>query len=281
MKRNMKIGIVGFGIVGSATQRIFSDLEPIVYDKFKEGFSPLEEVVEKSDEIFFCLPTPVNFEKMKGKLQDFLDTLYRLCSLVEKSDRDAEIVIRSTVPIGFAASFRRVNKHLYPKVKIISNPEFLRANSWEYDALNPNRIVIGRSDPDSKTPTRLERLYKERFPEVPMFMLSTTGAEMVKLFSNAFLSTKVTFANAIFDICKEHGVDYDIIKEAVGADPRIGIGHLSVTKERGFGGACLPKDLVLLIDVASHFNSLNHVEHLLNEIWNFNLKVRTVRDWEG
>jgi UDPglucose 6-dehydrogenase len=114
-------------------------------------------------------------------------------------------------------------------------------------------------------------------PNTPIFQTDPTSAEMVKYMANCALATKVIFANEMYDICQKLGINYDEVKNMVAADKRIGETHLGVTTLRGFGGKCFPKDLLALKGLAKEIKVDTTI---LDAVWNKNLKVRKIHDWE-
>jgi UDPglucose 6-dehydrogenase len=137
----------------------------------------------------------------------------------------------------------------FPKLHLLFNPEFLVAKTAVRDFAKPDRQIVGytkKSKPYAELVLRV-------LPKAPyMRLMPATEAEMAKYFGNAFLATKVMFANQMYDICAKLGLDYDLVMEGASSDPRIGKSHLQIFRDgyRGYGGACLPKDMKALIDFA-------------------------------
>ena len=185
---------------------------------------------------------------------------------------DKILTIKSTVVPGTTASFKKK----YPNVNFAMNPEFLTEANALGDFLKPDRTVIGAFS--QSVSARLAGLYQDLYgPNSKIFLTDPTTAEMVKYMSNAFLATKVIFANEMYDLCTALGIKYEEVKSMVVADDRIGPTHLDVTTVRGFGGKCFPKDMVALMGFARS----KSVEHsLLKTVWDKNLRIRKIRDWE-
>jgi len=274
------IGIIGYGIVGKSVDYGFRrDNENIIfYDKFKKEDNikgirreclPLKDVVEKSEFIFVCLPTPFSDSGQSIDLAIMDEAIDEITKLTEGTDKI--VVIKSTVTPG---TTRRYSEK-YKNCKFCFNPEFLVEASYLQDAVNPDRIVIGADD--YKIRLRVNGLYRSTFPELPIHLTDLTTAEMVKYTANAFLSTKVIFANEIYSLCEKLGIKYEEVKEMVVSDRRIGDSHLDVTSLFGFGGKCFPKDIIALIDL---FEKLDVDVSLLKTVWEKNLKIRKVKDWE-
>lgn len=234
-----KIGIIGLGYVGSAVRHWFENQKngpPLFfYDKHK-NIGSLDEV-NKADIIFVAVPTPFN-------LKSGYDN-----SAVEKSVANIKdskiIVIKSTMLPGTTANLQKK----YPNKKILFNPEFLRTKTSVEDFINPDRQIIGiTQESKGEADLVLELLPKASYTRV----IPSTEAETVKYFGNLFLSTKVIFANQIYDLCSKLGINYDIVKDCAALDPRIGFSHLDVNDDgyRGYGGGCFPKDVKAFIQLA-------------------------------
>lgn len=230
--KNKKIGIIGYGVVGKALTSVFAQI--FLYDKYRNIGSPAE--VNRADIIFICVPTPYN-KKNGFDLSAVKDAF----SIV----RDKKIVvIKSTVLPGTTEKMQKK----YPKLKILFNPEFLRAVSAKEDMAKPYEQIIGYT---RKSKDLAEEILKI-LPRAPReFIVPSAEAEMAKYFSNAFLATRVIFANQIYDLCKKAGLNYNLIKEMAGVNPRIGNWHFDIFFEgyRGYAGTCLPKDTKSLIQL--------------------------------
>jgi UDPglucose 6-dehydrogenase len=158
------------------------------------------------------------------------------------------IVNKSTVPVGTGDFVRDViQRHQTAPIPfdVVSNPEFLREGSAIEDTLRPDRIVIGA--PNQQVAMTLLELYAPL--ERPMIITDVPSAEMIKYASNAFLATKISFINAIANICEQAGADVTHVMKGMGLDPRIGAAFLSAGL--GYGGSCFPKDTDSLIHTAA------------------------------
>ena len=163
-------------------------------------------------------------------------------------DRYTVVVNKSTVPVGTGDFVRDViARHQKRPVPfdVVSNPEFLREGSAIEDTLRPDRIVIGA--PTQQVAMSLLELYAPL--ERPMIIVDVPSAEMIKYASNAFLSTKISFMNAIANICELAGADVTQVMKGMGLDARIGSAFLSAGL--GFGGSCFPKDTDSLVATAA------------------------------
>lgn len=272
MKYNQTIGIVGQGFVGTAIREGFKNYVNVeTYDKYKSEVSTcssLEELSQKAEIIFVCLPTPM---KSGGAcdLSIVSETIYNL----EKYANNNIAVIKSTIPPGTTAGFNEECDNL----QVVFNPEFLTEANFIEDFKNQTRIIIGGPRPAS---TKVKNLFRRVFPETTLVKTGSNSAEMVKYFTNCFLATKVSFSNEMKQICENINVDYDKIVEYGLYDKRIGRSHFSAPGpdgKYGFGGSCFPKDLNAMINFAEN---LGVSPTVLKSVWNKNLEVRPERDWE-
>ena len=184
---------------------------------------------------------------------------------------DKIVVMKSTVVPGTTRNYSKK----YPETNFCFNPEFLTEANYLEDFKNADRHVVG-ADSD-KTRLRVIGLYRDSFPETPIYPTDLTSAEMVKYMANCFLATKVMFGNEMYGLCDKLGINYGEVKKMVTADDRIYDSHLDVTSTKGFGGKCFPKDIVAMI---GRGRELGVDVSLLEKVWKNNLKTREVRDWE-
>lgn len=265
------VGVVGFGYVGKAVKYGFeSKNEVLVHDKYLASL-PLAKVVKKSQIIFVAVPTPMDTAYQKIDLSIVEQVVGDIVKLAKKFKKRPIIVIKSTIIPG---TTRRLGEKFKYK-EIAFNPEFLTEANYLDDFVNADRIVVG-GDVDWVR-QRVVDLYRESFPRTKIFQTDPVTAEMVKYMANTYLSTKVIFANEMFDLCEKLGIKYEEAKKMVVADHRIFDSHLDITTQRGFGGKCFPKDTVALLGMA---NDLGVDLSVLKAAWQKNLKIRKVRDWE-
>lgn len=269
------IGIIGYGFVGEATGSGFAGSKKnkvFWFDKYKKSANTFDEVVEKSEFIFVCVPTPM-FRDYSGMDMSIVESVLDL--IVPRVFNSQKIVIiKSTSLPGTTEKYAKK----YPKVNFAMNPEFLTQANAKKDFLNPARTVIGVNN--SQIGDRIKQLYKTILPkDQKYFITGFTEAEVIKYMSNLMLASKVLLANEFFMLSKHVGANYNEIYPAVSADPRIGT-HLAVPGsdgDLGFGGACFPKDMLGLLS----FSNQKKIDmSALSAIWKKNLKIRKVRDWE-
>jgi len=272
----MNICVVGTGYVGLVTGAVFADLGNEVicvdnqHDKITElraGRMPIYEpgleemvarnvadgrlsfstdladAVRRSVIVFITVGTPP-----KSDGQTDLTAVGEVARAIgEAMERYTVVVNKSTVPVGTGEFVREViERHQKTRVPfdVVSNPEFLREGCAIEDTLRPDRIVIGA--PTQQVAMSLLELYAPL--ERPMIIVDVPSAEIIKYASNAFLSTKISFMNAIANICELAGADVTQVMKGMGLDARIGSAFLSAGL--GFGGSCFPKDTDSLVATA-------------------------------
>jgi len=159
------------------------------------------------------------------------------------------VVTKSTVPVGTSDDVERIIQEARPDAEfaVVSNPEFLREGAAIQDFKHPDRIVIGTDDPRARQV--MAELYRPLYlNQAPILYTGRRTAELIKYAANAFLATKITFINEIADLCERLGADVQEVARGIGLDNRIGSKFLHAGP--GFGGSCLPKDILALIKTA-------------------------------
>lgn len=168
-----------------------------------------------------------------------------ITDLVPKLRGEHVIFGKSTVPVGTAAELQELADGLAPegtRVEIAWNPEFLREGYAVHDTITPDRIVIGTRESESRAEELAREIYaKPLAQDTPFIATDLQTAELVKVSANAFLATKISFINAVSEICEIAGADVVALADAIGIDKRIGRKFLGAGL--GFGGGCLPKDI--------------------------------------
>ena len=277
------IGVVGTGYVGLVTAVGFAELGSEVWcidideqkiENLKQGRIPiwepgLEELVAKHADrmhystsiddaleharlLFVAVGTPPTYS---GDAD--LSAVHAVVEAMPASDKHA-IVMKSTVPCGTGDNIKRVFREQGKgDLKYVSCPEFLKEGSAIKDFLEPDRNVIG--DDGDWAGDAVVELYEAL--DAPILRTDIRSAEMVKLASNAFLATKISFINEIANVCEETGADVVEVAKGMGLDDRIGSQFLQAGI--GFGGSCFPKDVTALKQLAGnsgyHFQLLNSV----------------------
>jgi UDPglucose 6-dehydrogenase len=193
--------------------------------------------LSQADVHFICVVTP---QRSDGNAAD-LQYVFSAFETVARVAKPGSLLVgKSTVPVGTADDLARRVADINPHVEVAWNPEFLREGFAVQDTLSPDRLVVGvRSD---EADERLRAVYADLLAkEIPWVRADFETAELVKVAANSFLATKISFINAIAEVCERVGADVTILAKAIGYDPRIGNRFLQAGL--GFGGGCLPKDI--------------------------------------
>jgi UDPglucose 6-dehydrogenase len=196
--------------------------------------------VEHADVHFVCVGTPQSADDFSADMTAVEGAVH---SIVSRVTRPCLIVGKSTVPVGTTESLRRSIQDVGGAAALVRfawNPEFLREGHAVQDTMRPDRIVIGVDDVG--TERTLRHIYQAAIEQgAPVIVTNFATAELVKTSANAFLATKVSFINAVADVCEATGADVVQLAEALGHDTRIGRRYLHAGL--GYGGGCLPKDV--------------------------------------
>jgi UDPglucose 6-dehydrogenase len=199
------------------------------------------EAVAGAELVFLCLPTP---ESEEGRA-DLTYVHAVIDELASEVGEEAVFVVKSTVPPGTAASLRKRLADLGSSARLVSHPEFLREGKAVEDFMMPDRIVVGAYDPaDGELVASLYRSI-----DTQVVITDPTSSEMIKYANNAYLAARLTFANALANVCEAVGADVVDVIKGIGLDHRIGPHFLQPGP--GYGGSCFPKDTAALIAVAA------------------------------
>jgi UDPglucose 6-dehydrogenase len=278
--RQTPVGVIGVGWVGLVTAACFAELghpviardilpekveslsrgevtihEPGLTDLIRRNAeritftTEMDELLAGARLLFVCVDTPPTYS---GDAD-----LSRVRAVVEELPADGEhvLVMKSTVPAGTGASIRRD----VPGLAYVSCPEFLKEGTAVEDFMHPDRVVIGADPGDEGSANAVAALYEPLGGEI--LRTDVASAEMIKLASNAFLATKISFINEIANVCEEVGADVAEVAAGMGLDERIGRSFLRAGI--GYGGSCFPKDVSALKMLAGntgyHFQLLTAV----------------------
>ena len=228
--------------------------------KFTTNFNEIADC----DVHFICVGTP----QIKDGLAADLSYVKSAFAAVAKVAKPGSLLVgKSTVPVGTAQALAAT---LPANLELAWNPEFLREGFAVEDTLRPNRLVIG------VTSDRAEELLKEVYAQnlkenTPWVRADLPTAELVKVAANSFLATKISFINAMAEVCEAAGGDVTVLAKAIGYDPRIGNRFLQAGI--GFGGGCLPKDIRAFMARAEELGASPALE-FLREIDSINLRAR-------
>lgn len=274
----MKLTIIGHGYVGLVTGCVFANFgndvwiigrtkekierlkqgDPIIYEpglkelleknlkNKKINFSLDYQSIKNSEVVFIAVGTPPK-ENGEADLTNVLAVAHQIAkNLSPDRNHFTVIACKSTVPIGTNKKIEDILKEEAPRsanFAVASCPEFLREGSAIYDTLNPDRVVIG-----SQSKKAIEVLLKLHQPiQTQKVVTDLASAELIKYVSNAILATKISFANLISFYAEAVGADVEAVLDAVGLDKRIG--RIFMNPGVGYGGSCLPKDIMALISM--------------------------------
>lgn len=246
------------------------DLEELLAEQIKAGrLRFTKDIAELADVDvhFICVGTP----QIKGGNAADLTYVNSALESIAKIVKPGGLVVgKSTVPVGTATRLRNRLIELNPNADLAWNPEFLREGFAVEDTLRPNRLVVGVTNDNSEK--ILKEVYAINLKEnTPWVRADLPTAELVKVAANSFLATKISFINAMAEICEAAGGDVTILAKAIGYDPRIGSRFLQAGI--GFGGGCLPKDIRAFMARAEELGAKQAVE-FLKEVDAINLRAR-------
>jgi UDPglucose 6-dehydrogenase len=221
---------------------------------------------------FICVGTPQKRGEKAADLR-FVDAAVQgLAPYLSPGDIVAG---KSTVPVGTAARLAEDIRDVQPEAHLVWNPEFLREGHAVTDTLHPNRFVYGVIDGSEDHPAVavLDRVYDSALASgIPRFVMDFATAELVKTAANSFLATKISFINAMAEVCEATGADVTLLANAIGVDDRIGSKFLNAGI--GFGGGCLPKDIRAFMARAGELGA-DQALTFLREVDAINMRRRT------
>jgi UDPglucose 6-dehydrogenase len=236
--------------------------------RFTTDFAEIRE----AEVVFLCVGTP---QRHGSDAADTRHLEAAVESIAPYLDESALVVGKSTVPVGTARRLRkRLRKFTGRRVRLAWNPEFLREGFAIEDTLSPDRLVYGVSDEGGDHDAALlDDVYAGPISRgVPRIVTDFATAELVKVAANAFLATKISFINAMAEVCEASGGDVVTLADAIGHDPRIGRKFLGAGL--GFGGGCLPKDIRAFMARAGEIGAMEALT-FLREVDAINLRRRS------
>jgi len=225
------------------------------------------EAASQADVHFICVGTPQAAGAQKADMSQVFGSVEQLAPHLADG---ALVVGKSTVPVGTADEIARRLAVSNPGVEVAWNPEFLREGFAVQDTLHPDRLVVGVRS--ARAEERLREVYAPIISDgVPFLVMDFPTAELVKVAANSFLATKISFINAMAEVCEAAGADVTRLAEAIGYDPRIGNRFLAAGL--GFGGGCLPKDIRAFMARAGELGA-DEALLFLREVDQINLRRR-------
>ena len=245
-------------------------LDTLLASEIKTGrltFTTDFSAVADADVHFICVGTPQSKDGLAADLTFVKSAVAAIAPYL----KDGSLVVgKSTVPVGTAQGLRDQLSQSAPHADLAWNPEFLREGFAVEDTLTPNRLVVGVAN------DRAEEILKEVYKPVidlgtPWIRADLPTSELVKVAANSFLATKISFINAMAEVCEAAGGDVTVLAKAIGYDPRIGNRFLQAGI--GFGGGCLPKDIRAFMARAEELGAKQALE-FLREIDAINLRAR-------
>lgn len=246
--------IAGHGFVGKAHEILFKDYrrEIVIHDPPKGKIADFT----KTSAVVICVPTP--------ELESGACDVSAVYDVVSQCSKDTPILIKSTISLqGW-----KYLKETFPAHRLCFSPEFLRAANYMNDIKDLNNVILS-GDTDY-----WRDQYNINWSNIKINIVSPEEAIAIKYFRNAFLATKVSFFNEIYDFCNAYDLDFDQVRGGIAADERISNSHTYVYPQegiRGFGGMCFPKDTTALLKMAAEKNiNLN----TLTAAVNYNNKIK-------
>ena len=246
--------IAGHGFVGMAHELLFKgfrrDIE--IHDPPKGKIADFDN----TSAVIVCVPTP--------ELETGACDISAVYDVISQCNENTPILIKSTIHLqGW-----QFLKETFPNHRLCFSPEFLRAANYMNDIKNIDNVILS-GDIDY-----WRDQYSYNWPNIKQYIVTPEEAIAIKYFRNAFLATKVSFFNEIYDFCNAYSIDFDQVRSGIAADTRIGYSHTIVSPDegvRGFGGMCFPKDTAALLKMAED----NHIDlNTLEAAVTYNKKIR-------
>ena len=241
------IGVIGNGFVGNAVATFFEGkgYRTLVHDKDPARTRHLVSRVCGADFVFICVPTPTN-EDGTQDLEPLEEALRHVAAFRTFTTL---VVIKSTVLPGTCRDM--AERYDFP---IVFNPEFLSARTAVEDFAHPKSIILGGREQDWERLHDLYALvYADEWTDIPLIAGSFEMAELIKYARNTFFALKVAWWNEVYNLCEAHGIPYGYVRDGVVASGWVNPMHMEVPGpdgQRGFGGACFPKDTLALVRYA-------------------------------
>lgn len=255
----MKIQIFGYGFVGQAhADALGLTHEIYIYDPAKSYY----DLVDNPDAVIICVSTPENKQTGACDMSNVIDA-------IGYSPINVPVLIKSTISLEGWRELKQSDKNN----TISFSPEFLRAKHAAEDFKNQEVIYVGGGKELFWSSILLFSLNKEVTIANPESLI------LAKYFRNSFLATKVSFFNQVYDLCESAGVDFEVVRELVTKDKRIGESHSYVTADRGFDGHCFPKDTKAILNTGYYYGvELSNIYSAVT----YNERIRNKHDsWDN
>lgn len=261
-KKN-KIGFIGQGWIGKHYANDFENRSyQVVRYSLEEPYIKNKDDLKKCKIVFIAVPTPTTKNGFSYELVE--DALSNL-------KEETTAIIKSTILPGTTEKLQEK----FPDIYVMHSPEFLREASAAYDAANPDRSIIGIPNQSNEYKKRATEVLAV-LPESPYKkVMSSLEAEMVKYTGNCFLYSKVLMMNAFHDLAESMGTNWEILREAIIHDPRIGESHTQPVHDsgRGAGGHCFIKDFEAFRRFHKENVNNKHVNNMLESMIDYNNKL--------
>jgi UDPglucose 6-dehydrogenase len=250
----MKITIAGYGVLGKAHEAVLGHKHELKIADPQTNGKNVADFANEVDGVICCVSTPAR--------QDGNCEMANVYEVIDQTKESTPVIIRSTISLE-GWDMLRDN---FPKHKLTFCPEFLRAATAEKDMWSQNILYMGGDSVEF-----WHDVYSKAILHLQVGRVDPKVLIAGKYFRNAFLATKVSFFNQIYDFCQTKGIDYNTVAQVVGIDPRIGGSHTAITEERGFGGHCFPKDTSAIVRSADR-DGVNL--SIIKEAVAYNKKIR-------
>ncbi len=260
----MKIGVIGIGVVGSATYKSFCNkcdnkkYEVIAYDKYK-NIGVFGDMIDCKI-VFLCLPTLYNYDLMSYDKS----SIREICQQLSENNYKGLVVIKSTVEPTTSQNMADTYN-----LSVLHNPEFLSARTAYEDFHNQKHIIIGSTIQSSTDVKTLVDFYAENYSDADITLCTSTESEAIKIFCNNFYSVKIQFFNELYLMCQKLGISYDTVRDAMLKNGWINPMHTIVPGTDGklsYGGMCFPKDTNALLSFMRNLETPHKIlEATVNE----------------
>lgn len=261
MHENIKIGFIGQGFIGKNYADDFEERGFTITRYDVEKYKDNKEKIKDCDIVFIAVPTPT-------RPNGFDDRIIREVLRLIGPGKIA--VIKSTIVVGTTVELQK----LYPEITIMHSPEFLTEKTAAFDAKNPERNIIGITDINNHELYKKAELVLSTLPKCPYSLITKSqNAELIKYGGNNWFYFKVVFMNILYDLTQTADADFEVVKEGMSFDSRIGKTHLDVVHQggRGAGGHCFIKDFEAFIEMLKDKNLEEQVA-VCEKIRNLNLE---------